>query len=138
MNPLELHIRSEGDAFRTSIIAVRPAPDDRSPRNAAFPPGLAVGTPMLSRFEFCVGRVLGDDDPEAVVTTSPLGMSTSLEVIADLAEPLKHRDTRRVYVVSGGTLSSTIMCDADTGEHIPFDQVRIVIAVDSVTRAWVS
>lgn len=138
MEQLELHVRSEGDSLRTSITAVRPASAGRNPYYDAFPPGIAVGTPLLNRLEFSAASIDGNRDTEAVVTAGILGMSTSLEVVADLAEPIPGRDTRRVYVLSGGTLPATIVCDADTGEQIPFDRVRVVIAVDSVTLAWVA
>lgn len=135
---LELQIRSDGDPTTTRAAMVRITPDQFIPPYAAFRPGLDVGGPLLNSFEFAVAPFFGERAIEATVTVGVLGMGTSVEVIAVLAEPIPLRNTRRVYVLSGGTLAATVVCDADTGERIPFNAVRVVIVPDALARAWVS
>lgn len=127
MEPLEIQIRHDGTRSNTTIDAVRVPTNYQEAWRAAFHSGLKVGTPLLSRLDFSVD--VGNDPTPAVVATFD-AHATSIEIIADLVDPIPGLDVKRVYVLSNGLAMSTHIRDADTGQGIDCAGVQLVLTRD--------
>lgn len=99
-----------------------------------FPSGPGLGHPPIRALEYRIGTQ-GNRDGLAQVDAE-LGMA-SLEVVANLAEPIPGLATKRVHIVSTGISMKSRVSDADTGEMIWCTGARVRIEGGKTPLAWV-
>ena len=131
---LDLHIRHDDpESLQSQISYCQRA--ERVVR-ANFERGEQVGIPTVRALEFSVGTC-GETEPAIPKVTLEPGLFTTLEVVANLAEPIPGRDTKRVYLISAGLRNQSRVHDADTGELIMASGFRVRIEGGKTPQAWV-
>lgn len=127
---LDLHIRhDDAESMQSDIAYCRRV-------TGTFERGEEVGAPAVRAIEFAVGTC-GETAPYIPKVTLEPGLFTTLEVVANLAEPIPGRDTTRVYLISAGLRNRSRVHDADTGELIMATGFRVRIEGGKTPLAWV-
>lgn len=96
-------------------------------------------SPILRSVTLAVGTLADNPTGLAQVDVEWDGLTTCVEAVCVLAEPIPERpDIDLVYVLNTGLARRTVVCDARTGERLVVFGVKVQLAAGEQARAWVA